>query len=76
MAAKRRRDGVGHSDPDDAQVEAVTGSVDGLEQATCEIMCEWAWDRLSTAVADLTVVAIAETITTRCVYHGEKAEER
>ena len=33
MAVKRRRDGVGHPDADDAQLETVTGGLDGLEQA-------------------------------------------
>jgi len=43
----------------------------GLEEATCERICEYLWNRLEPAAGDLEVVVVGETPTTRCEYYGE-----
>lgn len=45
--------------------------IPGLEEATCERICAWVWDRLSARGRQLTVVGIQETGTARCLYFGE-----
>ncbi len=45
--------------------------IEGLNTATCELLCEWIWDRLLEDVEDLAVVVVQETSTARCMYYGE-----
>lgn len=45
--------------------------VDGLEGATCEHLCRWLWQRLAGEGHELTVVAVQETESARCIYYGE-----
>lgn len=45
--------------------------IPGLEQATCERICAWLWNRLSKAGNELTVVVVQETNSSRCLYYGE-----
>jgi 6-pyruvoyltetrahydropterin/6-carboxytetrahydropterin synthase len=42
----------------------------GLEQATCEVICQWLWKRLAPRVTDLRALAVQETDTARCIYRG------
>ena len=44
--------------------------VDGLAGTTCEHLCEWLWERLSSTGHALTAVVVQETETARCVYYG------
>ncbi len=60
-------------------LEALYGALDhrclndvpGLNRATCEVMCQWIWERLASDVDDLTVVVVQETQSTRCAYFGD-----
>ena len=45
--------------------------IPGMEQATCERICRWLWERLLQQIDDLTVVVVKETDTASCVYFGE-----
>ena len=44
--------------------------VPGLENPTSEVLARWIWDRLKPVLPLLSEVAIAETCTSRCIYHG------
>ncbi len=44
--------------------------VPGLENPTSEEIAAWIWKRLKPKLPLLTEVAVAETCTARCVYHG------
>jgi 6-pyruvoyltetrahydropterin/6-carboxytetrahydropterin synthase len=44
--------------------------VEGLENATCELLAAWIWDRLAPSLAGLVEIAVAETDGARCVYRG------
>lgn len=45
--------------------------IEGLNMATCEVLCEWIWKKLEKEVDDLTVVVVQETDSARCIYYGE-----
>ena len=45
--------------------------IEGLEQATCERICEWIWRWLESRGAAPTVVVVQETGTARAIYFGE-----
>ncbi len=45
--------------------------VPGLENTTCEIMCQWMWKRLAKQVSGLAAIVVQETNSARCIYHGE-----
>jgi 6-pyruvoyltetrahydropterin/6-carboxytetrahydropterin synthase len=44
--------------------------VPGLENPTSENVAVWIWQRLKSALPQLTEVVVAETCTARCVYRG------
>jgi 6-pyruvoyltetrahydropterin/6-carboxytetrahydropterin synthase len=44
--------------------------IEGLEQATCEVICRWVWGRLAPEVDGLSVVVVQETESARCAYFG------
>jgi 6-pyruvoyltetrahydropterin/6-carboxytetrahydropterin synthase len=46
--------------------------VDGLDNPTSEVLACWIWDRLGTAVPDLSQVVVHETCTSGCVYRGKR----
>ncbi len=45
--------------------------VQGLENATAEILCRWLWGRLASELSGLYRVTVAETPGTACSYFGE-----
>ncbi|MCK9871181.1 6-carboxytetrahydropterin synthase QueD [Nocardiopsis dassonvillei] len=45
--------------------------IDGLENPTSENLARWIWDRLNTALPDLSAVTVRETCTSGCTYRGE-----
>ena len=47
--------------------------IDGLGQATCEVICRWVWKRLAPNVDGLAVVVVQETESARCAYFGPAA---
>jgi 6-pyruvoyltetrahydropterin/6-carboxytetrahydropterin synthase len=44
--------------------------IEGLENATSEVLCAWLWERLKPALPSLARVAVEETCTARCEYQG------
>jgi 6-pyruvoyltetrahydropterin/6-carboxytetrahydropterin synthase len=44
--------------------------VAGLENPTSEVLAEWIWVRLETALPGLTAVTVRETCTSGCTYRG------
>lgn len=44
--------------------------VDGLENATSEMLARWIWERLEGRLAGLHRVTIRETCSARCDYYG------
>ena len=44
--------------------------IEGLENATSEVLCAWIWERLEPALPSLACVAVEETCTARCEYWG------
>ncbi len=44
--------------------------IEGLENPTSELLAKWIWDRVKPKLPQLSEVCIAETCTSRCVYHG------
>lgn len=47
--------------------------IPGLENPTSENLAVWVWDRLVSALPQLSEVMVAETCTSRCVYRGPVA---
>ncbi len=45
--------------------------VEGLDNPTSEVLARWIWDRLQTALPELSQVVVRETCTSGCVYRGE-----
>jgi 6-pyruvoyltetrahydropterin/6-carboxytetrahydropterin synthase len=45
--------------------------IGGLEQATCERICEWIWHWVEAHGVPPTVVVVQETDTARSIYLGE-----
>ena len=45
--------------------------IEGLENATSEILARWIWKEVAPRLPHLSQVAIAETCTSGCVYRGE-----
>lgn len=45
--------------------------IEGLDMATCEVICGWMWQRLSKDVPDLNVIVVQETDTARCIHYGK-----
>ncbi len=45
--------------------------IPGLEQATCERICVWIWEQLTSPTNPLTVIVVQETNSSRCLYFGE-----
>lgn len=46
--------------------------VAGLENPTSEMLAEWIWSRLVTALAGLNAIEVRETCTSGCVYRGPR----
>ena len=44
--------------------------IEGLENATSEVLCAWIWERLKPALPSLWCIAVEETCTARCEYRG------
>lgn len=55
----------------DALDHRFLNDVEGLEQATCERIAEWVWDRLNGRGIPVTLVGVQETPSARCRYYGE-----
>lgn len=45
--------------------------IDGLDNPTSEVLARWIWDRLSSALPELSQVIVRETCNSGCVYRGE-----
>ncbi len=45
--------------------------IDGLENPTSEVLARWIWRHLQHALPQLSKIAINETCTSGCLYHGE-----
>ncbi|MFP5470451.1 MAG: 6-carboxytetrahydropterin synthase QueD [Bacteroidia bacterium] len=46
--------------------------VDGLENPTCEKMCEWLWEKIKPQLSQLSKIELKETPTSGAVYCGEQ----
>jgi 6-pyruvoyltetrahydropterin/6-carboxytetrahydropterin synthase len=44
--------------------------IEGLENATSEVLCAWIWERLKPSLPSLCCIAVEETCTARCEYRG------
>ena len=44
--------------------------IEGLDNATSEVLCVWIWERLKPKLPLLTEVIVAETCMSNCVYRG------
>ena len=47
--------------------------VPGLANPTSEVLAVWIWDRLASALPDLSEITVRETCTSRCTYGGPSA---
>ena len=45
--------------------------IPGLENPTSEVLAQWIWRELHSALPGLAAVEVRETCTSGCVYHGE-----
>lgn len=45
--------------------------IEGLENATSEVLAVWIWERLKPRLPQLSELVIHETCTSACVYRGE-----
>jgi 6-pyruvoyltetrahydropterin/6-carboxytetrahydropterin synthase len=48
----------------------VLNEIEGLGNPTSELLARWWWQRLASRLPGLCEVVVAETPTSRCVYHG------
>jgi 6-pyruvoyltetrahydropterin/6-carboxytetrahydropterin synthase len=48
----------------------VLNEIEGLENATSELLARWIWDRLQSVLPGLSAVTVQETCTSRCIYTG------
>jgi 6-pyruvoyltetrahydropterin/6-carboxytetrahydropterin synthase len=48
----------------------VLNEVEGLENATSELLCIWIWRRLKPLLPQLSQITVHETCTARCTYRG------
>lgn len=55
----------------DALDHRCLNDIAGLENATCEIIARWMWERLAPEAAGLELLIVQETDSARCIYHGE-----
>ncbi len=46
--------------------------ISGLENPTSEALARWIWERLNTALPELSRVVVRETCSSGCVYRGEQ----
>jgi 6-pyruvoyltetrahydropterin/6-carboxytetrahydropterin synthase len=46
--------------------------VEGLDNPTSEVLARWIWERLQTALPELSQVVVSETCTTGCIYRGDR----
>jgi 6-pyruvoyltetrahydropterin/6-carboxytetrahydropterin synthase len=46
--------------------------VEGLDNPTSEVLARWIWERLETALPELSQVVVRETCTTGCIYRGDR----
>ena len=46
--------------------------IDGLENPTTERLCAWLWQRLQSALPQLTAITVWETDAVRCTYRGPR----
>ncbi len=45
--------------------------IEGLENATSELLAKWLWDRISPKLPQLSAIGVWESDTSRCVYRGQ-----
>ena len=45
--------------------------IEGLENATSEVLCTWIWERLKPALPALAKLVVHETCEARCEYEGK-----
>ena len=45
--------------------------IEGLSNATSELLAKWLWDRIKPDLPELSAVTIWETDTSRCIYRGQ-----
>jgi 6-pyruvoyltetrahydropterin/6-carboxytetrahydropterin synthase len=58
--------------PLDAQLDHYClNEIAGLENPTSEVLAKWIWDRLSSALPQLSAIQVHETCNSGCVYRGE-----
>ena len=46
--------------------------IEGLENPTSEVLARWIWERLNTALPELSEVVVRETCNSGCVYRGKQ----
>jgi 6-pyruvoyltetrahydropterin/6-carboxytetrahydropterin synthase len=46
--------------------------IEGLENPTSEVLARWIWERLNTALPELSEVVVRETCNSGCVYRGQQ----
>lgn len=56
----------------DALDHRLLNELPGLDNPTCERLCGWLWQRLATALPQLSAITVWETIDSRCTYRGPR----
>jgi 6-pyruvoyltetrahydropterin/6-carboxytetrahydropterin synthase len=46
--------------------------IEGLDNPTSEVLARWIWDRIQTALPELSQVVVSETCTSGCIYRGDR----